>query len=512
MVARLSVGSRYTEALLILSGLGAAGIATFAWFRVPRGKPDPDLVAVAAALGVLFLLRLCLVRLGRRWISPTEMGFILEDRRGTFAFTYDDISDLATESTVQYSGGEPRATFRSGTITLHEGAAVRRVPFRYKFRLDQPDPLTFFLDRTLTHLTDRAFAALAAGDGLRGEQWELTAEGLWLPAGRVERHIPAEDITAIDLVDGQVCVWATGEPLPSVRVPAGSANALVLLNLVGALVKARGGDPDEAVGGLGRVLFERAKSGKDSASPRALLGVTLAFASAFAVLGAMLDGAVGAALGVAGFAVVATPLFLLTILLSGTVFRCHARGVFRRSWWRSRELRFEDVGRFAYGATRSYYNGFYVGTSVWMRFTPRPGSGGRTVTYSVSLKNGDAELENLREHVSRVIAGHMFHRLERGETVAWTEGLRFRREGLEWTSGGWFTRPTTRLIPYHQIGNTDIQEGHFYLYVLGIRKAVYTTPVSADNFFPGLTLLDLIRYRPVVGQVNPYSPQARSGR
>jgi hypothetical protein len=67
----------------------------------------------------------------------------------------------------------------------------------------------------------------------------------------------------------------------------------------------------------------------------------------------------------------------------------------------------------------------------------------------------------------------------------------------------------TRLIPYDEIAGTDIQEGRFYLFLRGVRKAVYTAPVSADNFFPGLVVFEMIRYRAPAGRTAEFR---RGGR
>ncbi|VTR94394.1 Uncharacterized protein OS=Blastopirellula marina DSM 3645 GN=DSM3645_24665 PE=4 SV=1 [Gemmata massiliana] len=488
MIDRQSVGSRYTELLLILLGFAVAvGVALTATAAIRAHRNTTIIAAVTVAVAVLFLFRWWLVARGRRWITLTETGFILESRHGTFEFADDEITDLATESAARYSDGVPKAMTRRGVITLLND----RVPFRYEHPLDHPDPLETFLQRVLTDLTDRAEDTLARDETLRGYRWELTFDGLTVRTGRRERYLDIENIAAVEVVGGEVCVWERGETRPSAHIPAGSANALVLLTLLDRIICERGTDPDEAVGGLGRVMFERGRS----ANPFVLLIITLMFASGGAALGAVAGGLRGAALGIGVFAVICSPVFLAVLLTAGNVFRCHARGVFRRTAWLTRELRFEDVGRFTYAATRSYYNGFYVGTSVRMSFSPRAGVNGRDVSFSISMKNGDDELSRLRDHVSRVVAVHQLQRLERGEKVKWTEGLRFSPEGLEWTSNGnLFTRPVMRLIPYDQILSTDIHEGHFSLYVRSSKKAVYTTPVSASNFFPGLAMLDAIRH------------------
>jgi len=473
---------------LILLGLGAAGAVALAGYDAAQGEPHPELIAAAAAANSLFFLRWWFVARARRWFTPTENGFILEDQEGTRSFTFDEISDLATASTIRYDGGVPRRTVRRGTIVTNDC----RVPFHYEFPLSQPDPLGFFFNSVERCLIERAKAALAAGATVRGERWEWTATGLTLQSQRCEQYVDAEEISAVAVVAEHVCVWTRGESHPSIRIPVGSANALVLLYLLDENLTARGIDPDEGVGGLGRVLFERGKS-----NLFALLAVTLVFASVFAAIGAAADGISGALVGVVMFAVIASPL-LLIVALTANFFRCHARGVYCRSLWRTREIRFEDVGRFSYGAVRNYHHGIHTGTHVRMRFEPK--TGGRPVTFAGPIKDGDVDLDSLRDHVSRAIAANLLHELQQGECVGWTEGLRFRPEGLEWTKpGGMFSRRVTRIIPYAEIAGTDIQQGHFYLFLCGVTKAVYTTPVAADNFFPGLVLLNMVQQRSAIG-------------
>jgi hypothetical protein len=492
----MSVGTRYAEQPLVLLGLAAVGAAVVTAGTTERGQPLPPLVAVTAAAVAGFFARLWAVHRGRTWLSLTRDGFLIEDRHGTAEFLDDDVEDLATEAVPRYDRGVQCGTVRTGTVTFRAEVGGGALPFRYEYPTDQPDPLGLLLDRLLTRLIARAEAAVAGGDALRGDGWELTAAGLTAVAGRREVRVPADEVAAAEVVDRHVCVWPRGEPHPAVRVPVGSANALVLLGVLDRRLDRAGpaaGDDEEDMDGLGRVLFERGRS-----SPAGLIAVALAFAVPAAALGAAVNGPAGAAVGVAVLAVVGSPVFLAMLLTGGDVFRCHARGVYRRSCWRVRELRYEDVGTFAFSAARRYTNGMYTGSEVRLRFVPRADVGGRPVTFAASFQNGDEGLDDLREHVSRVVADGMRRRLDRGGSVGWTPGLRFRPDGLELTTpGGLFRRSETRLVPYHQVAGTEVRDGHFYLYLAGGRKPAYTTPVSADNFFPGLVLLDSARTRPV---------------
>jgi hypothetical protein len=153
---------------------------------------------------------------------------------------------------------------------------------------------------------------------------------------------------------------------------------------------------------------------------------------------------------------------------------------------------------------RNYVNGAYSGTVVTMRFEDIRGE---TLKYSATFKNADEEIENLREHVSNVLAGHLLKKLQDGKTVQWTDRVRFTPEGLEIAGkSGLFGKSDDLFIPYAKVADAALNAGQFALFAEGRKKAVYETTVGEANFFPGYVLLVLIRFTPEQPALKPRRP------
>src|SRR5205823_1023511 len=104
---------------------------------------------------------------------------------------------------------------------------------------------------------------------------------------------------------------------------------------------------------------------------------------------------------------------------------CHEWGVYQTGLTGEKKLMYKDVASFTYGATRNYHNGAYVGTTIALSFVPLPEANSRTVSYTASVKNQDADLDMLRDFVARVISSRMAKELNAGETVPWTKNISF---------------------------------------------------------------------------------------
>jgi hypothetical protein len=179
------------------------------------------------------------------------------------------------------------------------------------------------------------------------------------------------------------------------------------------------------------------------------------------------------------------------------MFRCHAYGVARTTPKGVTKLQYREVGTFTYSGVRQYVNGAYTGTTVTLRFEPLDEEKGEPIVYKATFKNADDELENLREFISRVVAGHMLRRLQAGQIVRWTKNLVFRPDGLEVAKVGWFRgKGESNVIPYNQISAHDVTEGIFRLAFGGQRNWAVEEPVSQPNFFPGYVLLMMILHPP----------------
>jgi hypothetical protein len=167
-------------------------------------------------------------------------------------------------------------------------------------------------------------------------------------------------------------------------------------------------------------------------------------------------------------------------------------GVYQSGLRGEKSLRYADVASFSYGATRHYYNGAYTGTSLNMNFQPLAQVDCKPVKYSTTVKNADEALDDLRDHISRVIAGRMSNELAQDGSVRWTSNLTFHQNGIQYTPSGFIGRKEPVLLPWDQFQGVDIQDGVFHLFEKNKPKSVMQENVSQANFFPGYYLLALL--------------------
>lgn len=488
MSDRVLVGASFSDTPLVLFGGGTAAAAGMAFYKAgfPLGN-GAFLWLPAAVLLLIFLARLAHILRNRRWISPTPDGLVLETRRTQVFVADHQIADLAFTSRVRYDNGRPVGTRARGQFLIGTESAPVRFPFRHDVPFGESDALAGAFERILTGLADRAGAELPSRP-LAGEGWEYDPAGMSFGNGQGRRLLAPEDVAAVDLIEEKVCVWAAGEPMPCLRVPADSPGALVLARLLRRELRDRpkADDPTE---GLGRVLFERGRGGAKlgRAALALLAGMWLAALASWAA-GSPTATATSVVLGV-----IISPLCIVAWVTESKLFRCCQRGVYQRTVWGTAELRYEDVGSFTYAATRYYVNGAYSGTDLAMRFRPRNREAGRSIRFKARVNGGDEELDNLRQHIARVIADRMHRRLANGKAVEWTPDICFRPAGLEITARvGLFRRLEVWVLPYGEVTGIDLQDGVFYLFEAGRKGPVFQTPVSVRNFFPGFELLQRV--------------------
>jgi len=116
------------------------------------------------------------------------------------------------------------------------------------------------------------------------------------------------------------------------------------------------------------------------------------------------------------------------------------------------------------------------------------------------VQGEDASLEELRDFISRAIAGRMAERLSVGKTVKWTSNLTFVEGGLEYRPGGFLGRKPAVTLPYSEYHGYGLDQGTFSIFRKGAKKAVMTESASAPNFFPGFYLLQLLLHIPSSAQ------------
>lgn len=496
MNERISVGSSFGNGWFIAC-IVVAVIALVAGGVLLTMQPEPGLIvlAIGGTFSLIAVVQGTLIARGRKWITPTAEGFTYEDRRGTFDFSDDDIVEIGTWAKRRMSNGVPKGYLRKCRLILEAGEYRGDLQFSYSFPITKPDPLAEFLERNLVRLTENAAASLLRGEAITGDSWILDSRELICRSRRQSESFPVNELIAADVVDNQVCIWIRQEPKPIAKFPAEELNALILLRHLNKQFTDQGIKVDDEPG-LGRIIFER-----DQSFSKATLVFVVILCSAMG-LGSLYaaylatkerDPSGLAFLSFVLFAL-ATGIFAAVWLTRISILRCHTKGIVRITRTKTRELQYKDIQVFTYGAIRQYVNGSYTGTTVTMKFEPAPHTELEPIQYSATQKHLDGELENLRDHISTIIAKHMKERLDRGEDLDWTTGLVFTKNHLKIdTPGGILSKAKSRKLPYENC-LFSLNEGYFFLFKRGGKDAIYSIPVSTKNFFPGFILLNQLSF------------------
>ena len=444
------------------------------------------ILAVASALLLVILQVIMIVRKRRQcWITDTGSGFNILDREGNRTFHDDDVFGIDLEIIQVFSQGAFKGFRRIFRVKV-EGRP-KSIEMRNSILVGQADPLHGLIDRLVNQYRERAIEALEAGVLLEGKDWNLSHSRLTVKS-QPDQVAQIEELDSVDVFDSKVCVWKKGVDEAFLQTPVRSPNAFLLQLLLQRIIAERDSD-DRAVApeGFGRVLFER--KGKKFwfyvlGGLALFLGAPVIVLVVFVALGNMQGDFESA--GVAAIFMIISALCALAAASNRrSVFRCHERGVFMRSLFSESQFRYEDVREFTYSATRQYYNGVYVGTVMQLKLVPDPGTGAEKIKYSTTVKNADDSLENLRDHISRVVASRLLDELSKGNRVQWTPNLVFLPDGIEYRPGGFLGRKEAQILRFNELHGFDIQEGTFHLWARNIEKSVMQESIGATNFFPG---------------------------
>jgi hypothetical protein len=479
---RLSVGSSFKNGWFIgplIVGAILVGMDAI-WGR--EWRTEGALYLVGGIGLFLSLVAWAVIFLRRRFLEVDADGFVIEGPGFHQKWRDVEVARMAWFSKRNYANGIPA----SDTVSVEVvDAKNRRVKMSHDVSLqsttvDLP-PFVALVRRLFEGLVERTKEQLGKGGEVKGDGWALDRDRVKFKTG----EIPIGEITAVAEFDGQVRLWKKGSDDAAFGVGAGTMNATLLQRLADEM------KPKQEVAaasdeGLGRVLFER----KGGTRPLMLYLVAVVVI----LIGVpVLTASIGGGLAMLGFAAL---LIAWGWWAGALLLRCHERGVSRRTRLATTTIRYRDVAMYQYQATRHFVNGAYTGTTIAMEFASRPELGKQKISWSVSARGMDEELENLRDHISKVMASRWLEELKAGKSVDWTANLRLLPDGVEYRPSGFIGRKDWTKASFAELGDTSMEQGIFYLFLKGAEKSCVGENVSAPNFFPGYYVLMLALHPP----------------
>lgn len=202
------------------------------------------------------------------------------------------------------------------------------------------------------------------------------------------------------------------------------------------------------------------------------------------------------ALAAAGLAGLSVWLFLR--LLRTFEFR-EAGLVVRRRGTILQTMRYDACVRFRYELTRQYVNGIYAGTTLVVTLrdaekrrirwngTHREKAKGFSFFSMGKNFQGEDELDVVKLIIADTIADRWVDRLLTGESITWgamslTQTHAIPKKG----------KYKHQSIPHAEIDRFAADQGWLHLFRVGEEKAFFTMQMNAENFWPGMRVMERI--------------------
>lgn len=481
-------------ALLFLGGLVATGVlaAVLSNFRATE---DAALVVglAGAALSVIGpLAGYFIMRSFKVTVTVFEEGLEIKTRGRATSVAVSEIHELRLTESLGVRNGE--GVDRRMTIAAGAGG---KWTVESRIKLGERDPLLELYERVVLKCAE-VFTMLAKeGREIRGKEWTFSGEGLTLRKSR--EVISLSQLDYVSEFDGNVAFHKTGEAEPFCAFEASGPNVHILKAIAIAYMRARNltRAPSKSPGGLGRVLFTKRPINPKGAFQLVLFWIFVVIMSAIA--GAILSEVVRTQLfgpfegtgreGEIRWWIAFVISQAVTLVLMGVwawrglkcMLRCHELGIFRRTLFGEKEMRFDEMTAFSNTVTRSYHNGVYTGTTMQMVFESEARRA--KINYSGTMRGTDEDLNRLNETVSAHVARHLMSEIRAGNKVRWGDAT-LGQDGLMPKKA----KAEADRVPYKDI-RCKMQEGYFYLWWKSEKKPDMTVGCGSRNFWPGLQIV-----------------------
>ncbi len=480
-------------AIVFLVGVIGSIVAGVFLKTIPSVGEDGALMIAIGGISLSILgpiVAYYIARSAKISVSMFQHGFELVRRKQTTRLHLSEIRDLRLTETLGVRNGS------GANRTLLFATERQKFGLESRTSMSEVDPLLDLYQRMVTGCA-ATFPALAAkGQSLRGQGWVFTKDGLSVQ-GRNE-VIALVEIDFVGEFDGKVGFYKKGEEEPGVAFPSTGSNVHILMEIVRNDLKAnnRTRVGSKISENLGRVLFTKNILGTTGSLTRAFVwGFMLFVAWAIGMgLSAWLNDLLFHSKGAPN----AFIRWTILILCQGVSFtfivlwiqrslrcmlRCHEHGVFRRTLFSERKIRFDEMTAFTNQVTKSFVNGIYAGTSMHMEFECEPKK--IKIGYIGNAQGTDTALDKLSDVASLHVARHLISEIAEGKPVLWGDA-QMGVDGLSFPSKKKKTEPV--MVPYEKIKFT-IQAGDLYLFWKGTEDPDMTIACGSKNFWPCLLIL-----------------------
>lgn len=186
-------------------------------------------------------------------------------------------------------------------------------------------------------------------------------------------------------------------------------------------------------------------------------------------------------------AIVISPLLFLLYWLSTVEITIYDGGISSKTFLGGKEMRWDDVARFTYSATRQSVNFIPVGTYYHLKLESNQGQ-------KISLGNRASRMEKLSTHMIQATMPSLLRKavdqFNSGAEVDFGQ-IKLSRAGFK-AKGlfKWFEVPLDQVVDYR------IDEGHFFVFQQGKKLPAISNGLSqVPNAFALLALLDSVFQR-----------------
>jgi uncharacterized protein DUF6585 len=193
------------------------------------------------------------------------------------------------------------------------------------------------------------------------------------------------------------------------------------------------------------------------------------------------DGPFDAAIHLA----VAVPLAAVALWMSRRRVVLYPEGLSYSSLFAEKQIRWDDLQRFYYRATRRSVNFIPIGTYYWFQLVD---SQGQKVRFGTGLAEMASLANKLLELTQRPLLNRIVSQFGSGADVDFGP-IRVNRQSGIVVKKSW---GRLKHIPWNELQSYAIQRGHFYIWRAGEKRTTGPAIAKVPNAFALLGLLNII--------------------